>query len=152
MVAPLNPQNHYDLMFLGMGAANALLAIKLFEAGAFNGKRVAYIDPRTQDKGTFHSDQTFCFWATEAEMQEMGLAHLVSASWSQVRVNGIHTPIAPYRYYHIRSEDLFRFTGEVLERHGAHHIGESARDLDLKSYPHSITTHSGETYTASGCF
>jgi lycopene beta-cyclase len=152
MDAPLNPQNQYDLIFLGMGAANALLAIKLFEGGAFSGKRVAYIDPRIQDKDTFHSDQTFCFWATEAEMQEMGLAHLVSASWNQVRVNGIHTPIAPYRYYHIRSEDLFRFTGEVLERHGAHHIGESARNLDLKSYPHRITTDSGKTYTANDIF
>lgn len=152
MSAPSSTKRHFDFLFLGMGAANSLLLIKLFEAGAFNGKRVGYIDPRTQNKDTFHSDQTFCFWATEAEMQQMGLAHLVSASWSQVRVNGIHTPIAPYRYYHIRSEDLFRFSGEVLERHGAHHINESARNLDLKSYPHSITTHSGDTYTAQDVF
>ena len=152
METPLMPQNQYDLLFLGMGAANALLAIKLFESGAFTGKRVAYIDPRIQDKDTFHSDQTFCFWATEAEMQEMGLAHLVSASWNQVQVNGIHTPIAPYRYYHIRSEDLFRFSGEVLERHGAHHICDSVLTLDLKSYPHRATTASGNIYTANDIF
>ena len=152
MSAPNSTQNHFDFLFLGMGAANSLLLIKLFEAGVLDHKKIGYIDPKPYKKGAYSNDKTFCFWATDAEISQMGVAHLVSASWSEVNVNGTQTSIAPYRYYHIRSEDLFRFSGEVLERLNVCRITDSVEALKTQCHPHEVKSGSGITYTAAEVF
>lgn len=145
-------KNQFDFLFLGIGAANSLVLIKLFEAGLLNGKRLAYIDPKPYSEGTYSNDKTFCFWATESELELMGIGHLVSASWGNLEVSGSKTPISPYRYYHIRSEDLFRFTGEVLERLNITRISDSVKSIDLDSYPHMVECEAGEAFGAKEIF
>ena len=152
MLAFNTHKNHFDFLFLGMGAANSLVLIKLFEAGLLSGKTLAYIDPKPHLEGTYSNDKTFCFWATESELEFMGIGHLVSASWSKLEVSGNKKRISPYQYYHIRSEDLFRFTGEVIERLNVVRISDSVKSMDTSSYPHTVECSGGETLWAKEVF
>ena len=152
MERQINSQNHFDFLFLGMGAANSILLVKLFEAGMLNGKKIGYIDPNSYEKGTYNTDKTFCFWATESELNHMGVARLVSASWENVNINGSLSDIKPYQYYHIRSEDLFKFSSEISERLGVVQICNRVSDIELNEYPYKINCENGDVYTASETF
>ena len=152
MLAFNTHKNHFDFLFLGMGAANSLVLIKLFEAGLLSGKTLAYIDPKPHLEGTYSNDKTFCFWATESELEFMGIGHLVSASWCKLEVSGNKKRISPYQYYHIRSEDLFRFTGEVIERLNVVRISDSVKSMDTSSYPHTVECSEGDTLWAKEVF
>lgn len=145
-------KNQFDFLFLGMGAANSLVLIKLFEAGLLSGKKLAYIDPKPHLEGSYSNDKTFCFWATESELEFMGIGHLVSASWGKLEVIGNKKSISPYRYYHIRSEDLFRFTGEVIERLNVVRISDSVKSMDTSCYPHSVACNGGDIIWAKEVF
>jgi lycopene beta-cyclase len=67
----------FDLVFLGMGAANSLLFLELSRTQKLDDKKIAIIEPDSKNS----NDRTFCFWAAESEIQEFHLTELISKSW-----------------------------------------------------------------------
>lgn len=88
----------FDIAFIGLGAANSLLAMRLSDRGLLQNKRVVVIDP------TWNAvlERTFCFWSTPEQVAALQIDNLVSHSWHTVQVPGIAEQcIAPMHYYHV---------------------------------------------------
>ncbi len=116
-VSEINKFNlKYDYLFIGLGAANCLLILRLHENGLLIGKSIAIIEP--DSKST--NDRTFCFWATENELLKLKLETLVSYSWNYIEISGItKQQINPLQYFHIKGIDLYNKTKDSLS---AHHV------------------------------
>ncbi len=107
-----NSTESVDFLFIGMGAANCLLLLKMHENGLLQNKKLAIIEPNSK----MVNDRNFCFWATEAELSRLSLGDLVSAKWQQIKVvEREFQIIAPVNYYHIRGIDLYNKAKEVLK-------------------------------------
>jgi len=103
----------FDYLFIGLGAANCLLILRLYENGLLIGKTIAIIEP--ESKST--NDRTFCFWATEDELSELHLKPLVSYSWNYIEIGGIAKQgIKPLRYFHVKGIDLYNETKKILHK------------------------------------
>ncbi len=101
----------FDFLFIGLGAANCLLILRLHENGLLNGKTIAIIEP----DGKTTNDRTFCFWATEQELFKLKLNTLVSYSWSNIEISGIaKQPINPLHYFHVKGIDLYHAAKSCL--------------------------------------
>ena len=99
-----NSKNTVDFIFIGMGAANCLILLKLHENGSLRDKKIAIIEPQKKDV----NDRNFCFWSTEEELQDLHLEDLISSKWQHIKVaNQTNQSIAPGYYYHVRGLDLY---------------------------------------------
>lgn len=106
-----NTYSVYDFLFIGLGAANSLLILSLYQNGLLEGKTVAIIDPSSK----LTDEKTFCFWSTKEELLNLNLEELVSCSWQQIEITGITKQnIQPLSYYHIKGTDLTKKTKEIL--------------------------------------
>ncbi len=103
--------NKFDFLFVGLGASNCLLILRLHENGILNDKTFAVIEPNSKSI----NDKTFCFWATEEELLRLKLNTLVSKSWDCLEIGGIAKQVInPLRYYYVKSIDLYNNTKDVL--------------------------------------
>ncbi len=103
--------NKFDFLFVGLGASNCLLILRLHENGILNDKTFAVIEPNSKSI----NDKTFCFWATEEELLRLKLNTLVSKSWDCLEIGGISKQVInPLRYYYVKSIDLYNNTKDVL--------------------------------------
>jgi lycopene beta-cyclase len=103
--------NKFDFLFVGLGASNCLLILRLHENGILNDKTFAVIEPNSKRI----NDKTFCFWATEEELLRLKLNTLVSKSWDCLEIGGIAKQVInPLRYYYVKSIDLYNNTKDVL--------------------------------------
>jgi len=101
----------FDFLFIGLGAANCLLILRLHDAGLLRGKTIAIIEPNSKST----NDRTFCFWATEEELSKLKLEQLVSYSWDTIEIKSItKQQIKPLRYFHIKGIDLYSQTKNIL--------------------------------------
>ncbi len=106
--------NSFDYVFIGFGAANCLLLLRLIDKGILDKKRVAIIEPSSKTK----NDRTFCFWSTEKELDELHLTNLVSHSWNKIEIGKIKTTdIQPMSYWHVKGLDLYELTRKKLQQH-----------------------------------
>ena len=120
-----NSNNTVDYTFIGMGAANCLLLLKLNETGTLRDKKIAIIEPNKKDE----NDRTFCFWSTEEEILELHLEDLISSKWQKIKVaNQPSQSIAPAYYYHIRGIDLYNKVHSILH------------ELDVHIFPETFNT------------
>lgn len=104
----------FDYLFVGLGASNCLLILRLHENGMLKGKTIAIIEP--SNKNT--NDKTFCIWASEEELFRLKLETLVCKSWDEVEIGGIAKQnINPLRYYYVKSIDLYNITKNVLNEY-----------------------------------
>jgi lycopene beta-cyclase len=101
-----------DFLFIGLGAANSLLLLNLFEKGLLKDKKIAVIEPSSKNV----NDRTFCFWTSEEEVSELNLQQLISSSWSHINVNGLKQHITPLNYFHIKGIDLYNKAKEILKK------------------------------------
>jgi len=100
-----------DFLFVGLGAANCLLILRLHDSGLLSGKTIAIVEP--DSKST--NDRTFCFWATEEELTKLCLKPLVSYSWDCLEIKGVtKQQIKPLRYFHVKGLDLYNETKKIL--------------------------------------
>ncbi|MGY3052244.1 Brp/Blh family beta-carotene 15,15'-monooxygenase/lycopene cyclase-like protein [Pedobacter sp. UYEF25] len=105
------PTLKFDFLFIGLGAANCLLILRLNDHNLLKGKTIAIIEPDTKST----NDRTFCFWATEDELAKLNLANLISYSWNCIEINGITKQrIDPLHYFHIKGIDLYNETKKQL--------------------------------------
>lgn len=94
----------FDYLFIGMGAANSLLLLKMHQYNLLIDKKIAIIEPN--DK--LVNDRNFCFWCTEEELLKLNLNDLVASKWQNITVADREIQnIAPNYYYHIRGIDLY---------------------------------------------
>jgi len=106
----------YDFLFVGLGAANCLLIISLYNNGLLKGKTIAIIEP--ESKST--NDRTFCFWATDDELAKLNLKTLVSYSWDVIEIRGItKQQIKPLHYFHVKGIDLYIKAKNILNDYNA---------------------------------
>jgi lycopene beta-cyclase len=102
---------NFDLLFIGMGASNCLLLLKMYENDLLKGKSIAIIEP--SDKNS--NDRNFCFWCSEEELHELELQDLIFSRWDKVKVvDREPQSIFPLNYYHIRGIDLYNKVKKIL--------------------------------------
>ncbi len=106
-----NPPLPFDFIFIGLGAANCLLLLRLHDNGLLTGKTIAIIEPDSKTA----NDRTFCFWATEDDVLNLHLKPLVSNSWDCAEIGSIaKQQINPLRYFHVKGIDLYNQTKNIL--------------------------------------
>ncbi len=106
-----NSQKKFDYLFIGLGAANCLLILRLQNNGLLLNKTIAIIEPDSKSD----NDRTFCFWATEKDVLNLEIKNLISYSWENIEINGItKQPINPLHYYHVKGIDLYNETKSIL--------------------------------------
>jgi lycopene beta-cyclase len=107
----IKPTHAADYLFIGLGAANCLLILKLYEYGLLSEKSIAIIEPN----GKNLHDRNFCFWSSEEELLRLQLNGLVSSKWEQIKVAGRESQsISPLRYHHVRGIDLKEKAKKIL--------------------------------------
>lgn len=103
-----------DYLFIGMGAANCLLLLQMHEHGVLRDKRITLIEPNDAEI----VGRNFCFWATEQELNTLGLGDLVSSKWSNIKVAEREIQaIAPLSYYHIKGSVLHRKAQDIVQQY-----------------------------------
>lgn len=126
------PIEEFDLVFVGMGAANSLLFMRLANSGTLLKKRIAIIEPDHK----LNNDRTFCFWSYEEEIKQFNLDHLISHSWSKcTSASRLNESIAPYKYYHISGIDLYQKTKSVIAQFPVKYFRETLNDQQLSHQP-----------------
>ena len=102
----------YDYIFIGMGAANCLLLLQLFDKGLLSNKNLAIIEPNQKKS----NDRTFCFWATEEHIERLNLQKIITYSWDNLEINQHQIEnIAPLKYFHAKGIDLYEKTNEAIK-------------------------------------
>ncbi len=101
----------YDFTIIGAGAAGLWLAISLLEHDLLKNKTLCIIE-NDANKG---NDRTWCFWAD----QQLIPNHLISKTWTAIYnpfYNTVRNQLNPYVYNHIRSEDFYSKSKEILNK------------------------------------
>lgn len=101
----------YDIVFIGMGCANALLLRSLYRHGRLQGRHICIIEP-DPDQIT---RKTFCFWATPSEIENWNVAPIIGTSWGKCTAGESSQSLSPYDYYHVSGEKLLESTREILK-------------------------------------
>jgi len=110
-----------DFMFIGMGAANCLLVLKMHEHGLLSKKKLAIVELNSNTI----SSRNFCFWSTEEELLKLKLENLVSSKWEQIKVGTRnYQTINPLSYNHIRGNDLHNKVVEILKEKDVSYYNE----------------------------
>ncbi len=110
-ISAKNPALPFDFIFIGLGAANCLLLLRLHDNGLLTGKTIAIVEPDSKSA----NDRTFCFWATEDDVTNLHVKPLVSNSWDFVEIGGIaKQQINPLRYFHVKGIDIYNQTKSIL--------------------------------------
>ena len=103
-LSKLEKSTKYDYAFLGLGASNSLLIVQLYELGLLKNKTLAIIEPDAKSS----NDKTFCFWATPAEVEAMGVADLVDYHWTSLQVAGMNpSSLNGLMYFHVSIINLY---------------------------------------------
>ena len=105
----------YDYIFCGTGASASLLLLEMHNAGLLKDARVLLIDREKKNRW----DKTFCFWSHADEPISRELNAIVSHTWDTVILpNKQETPLAPLRYNHVSSLDLYREIDRLRDLYG----------------------------------
>jgi lycopene beta-cyclase len=98
----LNNPLQYNFTIVGAGASGLWLAHSLFTHGLLANNTLCIVESDAHKT----NDRTWCYWATEPiEPIEM-----ISKEWESIYQSNISShpkKLAPYKYYHIRSQDFY---------------------------------------------
>ncbi|MGA1249617.1 MAG: lycopene cyclase family protein, partial [Candidatus Kapaibacteriota bacterium] len=115
-----------DYVFIGLGAANSLIIRQMHAHGILHDATLMIIDPDEK----LLNDKTFCFWATEQEIHDLGFTSLISHDWSLLGIGEhITQSVQPYRYYHVSSITLYDELRDILSLHNVQFIREYAEEI-----------------------
>jgi len=104
----------FDFLFIGLGAANCLLILRLNDKDLLKGKAIGIIEPDSKNK----NDRTFCFWATDKDVLNLEVKNLVSFSWENLEINSIiKQTLSPLKYHHIKGLDIYEKTKNILSNY-----------------------------------
>ena len=105
--------DHYDILLIGAGGAGMCLLLAMHERGYLSGKRVLIIEP----DGKEANDRTWCFWAKPDDPIARSLGPVAGCCSDYAWVQGQRQPLHPYRYYHLRSADLYSHVKSILRQY-----------------------------------
>lgn len=118
----------FDFLFIGMGAANCLLLLKMNEYDLLRDKKIAIIEPNS----SILNDRNFCFWSTKEDISNLNIEDLISSKWEQIKVTERKSQrIAPLFYYHIRGINLHNKVNEILKEQQVEYYKEIFNDIPL---------------------
>jgi lycopene beta-cyclase len=101
----------FDFLFIGMGAANCLLLLKMNEKNLLVDKKIAIVEPNSK----LINDRNFCFWSSEEELHRLKLHEFIDSKWHKIKVaDRVCQTLAPLSYYHIRGLTLYKKVREIL--------------------------------------
>lgn len=98
-----------DFAFIGLGAANSLLILRMLEEGLLDGKSAIVLDPDPKKV----NDKTYCFWANPDEPIVAFLDGMIVHSWGQIESKSGTEELDGMRYYMVESLGLYE---EVRKR------------------------------------
>jgi len=75
-------QSPFDFLFVGLGAANCLLILRLNEHGFLKGKTVAIVEPDTKST----NERISCFWTMQDELARTQLKRLIGNSCDSIEI------------------------------------------------------------------
>lgn len=127
-----------------MGAGNSLLLMQLHVRGLLQGKTIGILDPDSKRS----KDRTFCFWATDEEIERFALRPLISKSWDDCRAGGADAqPLAPFRYHHVSGLDVYNHVREILAGYEHEWIAAAFRGEEgLPIQTETRIIHAGKVY------
>ncbi len=101
----------FDYAFIGLGCANSLILLELYRKGLLDAKTILIIEPEEKRQ----NDKTFCFWLTPNQIENYGLASLISHAWNQLKNNNLPIQtLEEKRYYYLRADHLYAHVREIL--------------------------------------
>ena len=101
----------YDYAFVGLGASNGLILLKLLNKKLLYKKRIAIFEKT----GKNQDDKTFCFWAKPNEEIVEFLEPIICRKYDNVITNsGVKEDIKTQPYYLVRSIDFYNLVKQRL--------------------------------------
>ncbi|MFN5007740.1 MAG: beta-carotene 15,15'-dioxygenase, Brp/Blh family, partial [Ignavibacteria bacterium] len=116
-----------DYVFIGLGAANSLIIKQMHAHDLLSTASLVIIDPDEK----MLNDKTFCFWAQDKEITELGFASLINHSWGRLGINDDDPQsVWPYTYHHISSLTLYDEIRSILSSCNVEFIREQAESIE----------------------
>lgn len=127
----------YDYIFAGLGASGGLMLEALERRGLLKGKSVLIIEPDAKSV----NDKTYCFWAEPEDPVITHYQSIISHEWESTQIDDQPVEsLAPLKYYHIRSIDLYRKIAN----------GVKLFNIDVVNDRVQYTTSAGDEVVVSG--
>jgi len=115
-----------DYVFIGLGAANSLIIKQMYAHDMLSTASLVIIEPDEK----ILNDKTFCFWAQDEEITELGFASLINHSWERLGINDdVPQSVWPYTYHHISSLTLYDEIRSILSSCNAEFIRERGESV-----------------------
>jgi lycopene beta-cyclase len=98
----LNNPSLYNFTIVGAGASGLWLAHSLFTHGLLANNTLCIVESEAHKT----NDRTWCYWATEP----IPPLEMISKEWESIYQSSISShseKLAPYKYYHVRSQDFY---------------------------------------------
>ena len=121
-----------DYLFVGLGASNCLLILKLEKMGLLDEKKIIILEPKQKNK----KDKTYCFWATSDEVKKIIPNNFIDKEWASVIINGKEQDLHPLKYFHVSSLTLYDKALQTVNARGAQILFEK---LELSESANQIT-------------
>ena len=138
----------FDYLFIGLGAANSLIIINMFNKGLLKNKKIAIIEPQKKNV----NDRTFCFWTDQEEASLLQLSDLIQYEWDHIRVGNKVESISPNKYFHIKGLNLYNKIKEILIQVD-HQLFESKFTGEFSEHSnHFLVCVNGETISTKKVF
>ena len=145
----LDHEEIVDYVFIGLGAANSLIIRQMYHQGLLIDASIVIIDPDEK----LLNDKTFCFWATEQELQDLGLTSLISHQWSKLGIGDkLIQSVSPYHYHHISSIALYDELRDILSTCNVRFIRERAESIIQDENGYCLIYTSTSSFTAFHVF
>ena len=137
----------YDIVFTGFGASSCILVHEMHNRGMLQNKSILVLDPSTKQV----NDKTYCFWANKDDAIVQDFKSLISHEWSHVAIDGeAPQDIAPMKYYHINSLDLYESSKAILMQYNTCFLQDKVTGITKKEHPLIKTRN--ENYTGISVF
>ena len=118
----------FDMVFIGMGAANSILFLELGRNQKLENKKIAIFEPDPKNQ----NDRTFCFWADEKEIEQFNLHPLISKKWKFATAGSkVHENIDPLKYYHISGISLYDQVKKEIPKYQIFTFTDSVLDENI---------------------
>ena len=138
------------MIFIGLGAGNSLLIMRLLKEKLLIDKRVAVID--LHDKND--NDKTYCFWNNNNSEMVEDLKPVISHTYNQIQFSSSKLcKLKNQSYFHVRSIDLYNYIKIELQNNLIPFINDAVIDIKyLENSNKYLVTGKKNYYTTKNIF